>query len=258
MGCVLISSCPPSSLVLASHPHQFSAGIKSSEIPVRLQFSPTRRTLIAKPCCFNLPQEPILSEALKISEFICLRMTILIASGNSNSNLANYIYQLISMEALEAISEGKFDEAIDHLTKAIMLNPTSAILYATRVKKPNAAIRDANVALQSMVSYTFLKEWARSEAKKKAQASKLRLSHQAYTASSMIWSCNRLTAVKLYHFQKPLVFQMSSGLVLKEANLEWHLMLLHLKVWYWKSLSLYQVSNEVLNRSKKNHRFDFM
>lgn len=74
---------------------------------------------------------------------------------------------------------GKFDEAIDHLTKAIMLNPTSAILYATRgnflllslfdrlwviilnicscystatvfliVKKPNAAIRDANMALQ--------------------------------------------------------------------------------------------------------------
>ncbi|CAH2053434.1 unnamed protein product [Thlaspi arvense] len=57
-------------------------------------------------------------------------------------------------KAMEAISEGKFDEAIHHLTKAIMLNPTSAILYATRatvfliVKKPNAAIRDANVALQ--------------------------------------------------------------------------------------------------------------
>lgn len=81
---------------------------------------------------------------------------------------------------------GKFDEAIEHLTKAVMLNPTSAILYATRgnclllgslslfgwmwviilnicdcyptatvflkVKKPNAAIRDANVALQVIVS----------------------------------------------------------------------------------------------------------
>ncbi|VVA98042.1 unnamed protein product [Arabis nemorensis] len=57
-------------------------------------------------------------------------------------------------KAMGAISEGKFDEALDHLTEAIMLNPTSAILYATRatvfllVKKPNAAIRDANVALQ--------------------------------------------------------------------------------------------------------------
>ncbi|ESQ48131.1 hypothetical protein EUTSA_v10020954mg [Eutrema salsugineum] len=57
-------------------------------------------------------------------------------------------------KAMVATSDGKFDEAIDHLTKAIMLNPSSAILYATRatvfliLKKPNAAIRDANVALQ--------------------------------------------------------------------------------------------------------------
>lgn len=29
---------------------------------------------------------------------------------------------------------GKFDEAIDNLTKAIVLNPTSAIMYATRGK----------------------------------------------------------------------------------------------------------------------------
>ncbi|KAF3486970.1 hypothetical protein F2Q69_00054050 [Brassica cretica] len=35
------------------------------EISVGRQVSPTRRTLIAKACCFNLPQEPILSEALK-------------------------------------------------------------------------------------------------------------------------------------------------------------------------------------------------
>ncbi|CAF2160358.1 UPF0426 protein At1g28150, chloroplastic [Brassica rapa] len=65
MGFVLISYCPPSSLVLVSRLHQFSAGIKNSEISVGRQVSPTRRTLIAKPCCFNLPQEPILSEALK-------------------------------------------------------------------------------------------------------------------------------------------------------------------------------------------------
>nr|CAD1843559.1 unnamed protein product [Ananas comosus var. bracteatus] len=57
-------------------------------------------------------------------------------------------------KAMEAISEGNFDEAIDHLTQAILLNSTSAIMYATRasvyikMKKPNAAIRDANAALE--------------------------------------------------------------------------------------------------------------
>ncbi|XP_019160548.1 PREDICTED: FAM10 family protein At4g22670 isoform X2 [Ipomoea nil] len=57
-------------------------------------------------------------------------------------------------QAMEALSEGKLDEAIDNLTKAIILNPTSAIMYATRasvfikMKKPNAAIRDASAALE--------------------------------------------------------------------------------------------------------------
>ncbi|KAF3448397.1 hypothetical protein FNV43_RR09110 [Rhamnella rubrinervis] len=57
-------------------------------------------------------------------------------------------------QAVEAISEDKLEEAIEHLTKAILLNPTSAIMYATRatvyikMKKPNAAIRDANAALE--------------------------------------------------------------------------------------------------------------
>ncbi|KAL7182836.1 hypothetical protein ACSBR1_041497 [Camellia fascicularis] len=57
-------------------------------------------------------------------------------------------------QAMEAISEGKLEEAIEHLTHAILLNPTSAIMYATRasvyikMKKPNAAIRDANAALE--------------------------------------------------------------------------------------------------------------
>ncbi|THG22931.1 hypothetical protein TEA_026978 [Camellia sinensis var. sinensis] len=57
-------------------------------------------------------------------------------------------------QAMEAISEGKLEEAIQHLTQAILLNPTSAIMYATRasvyikMKKPNAAIRDANAALE--------------------------------------------------------------------------------------------------------------
>ncbi|KAL3512155.1 hypothetical protein ACH5RR_024872 [Cinchona calisaya] len=62
--------------------------------------------------------------------------------------------QEFKSKALEAISEGKLHEAIDHLTESILLNPNSAILYATRasvfvkLKKPNAAIRDANAALQ--------------------------------------------------------------------------------------------------------------
>ncbi|EEF31587.1 Hsc70-interacting protein, putative [Ricinus communis] len=62
--------------------------------------------------------------------------------------------QTDKLKAMDAISEGKLGEAIDHLTEAIMLNPTSAILYATRanvftkLKKPNAAIRDANAALE--------------------------------------------------------------------------------------------------------------
>ncbi|KAK9265873.1 hypothetical protein L1049_001747 [Liquidambar formosana] len=62
--------------------------------------------------------------------------------------------QISKLKAMDAISEGKSDEAIDHLTEAIMLNPSSAILYATRasvfvkLNKPNAAVRDADAALQ--------------------------------------------------------------------------------------------------------------
>ncbi|GMH26629.1 hypothetical protein Nepgr_028472 [Nepenthes gracilis] len=62
--------------------------------------------------------------------------------------------QEAKVKAMEAISEGKLVEAIEHLTDAITLNPTSAIMYATRasvyikMKKPNAAIRDANAALE--------------------------------------------------------------------------------------------------------------
>ncbi|KAL6177126.1 hypothetical protein ACLB2K_048652 [Fragaria x ananassa] len=60
-------------------------------------------------------------------------------------------------KAMEAISEGNLEEAIEHLTEAILLNPTSAIMYGTRasvyikMKKPNAAIRDANAALEVVV-----------------------------------------------------------------------------------------------------------
>ncbi|KAK8461210.1 hypothetical protein SEVIR_1G000400v4 [Setaria viridis] len=57
-------------------------------------------------------------------------------------------------KAMEAMSEGKLDDAIEHLTNAIVLNPLSAIMYGTRasvfikMKKPAAAIRDANAALE--------------------------------------------------------------------------------------------------------------
>jgi suppressor of tumorigenicity protein 13 len=62
--------------------------------------------------------------------------------------------QSLKKEALREFCRANFDEAIDHLTKAIMLDPTSANLYATRahlfvaIQKPNAAIRDAEMALQ--------------------------------------------------------------------------------------------------------------
>ncbi|XXG75942.1 hypothetical protein AAC387_Pa08g0405 [Persea americana] len=62
--------------------------------------------------------------------------------------------QDVKAKAMEAISEGNLEEAIEHLTQAILLNPTSAIMYGTRanvyikMKKPNAAIRDANAALE--------------------------------------------------------------------------------------------------------------
>ncbi|CAK8579775.1 unnamed protein product [Lathyrus sativus] len=62
--------------------------------------------------------------------------------------------QLAKSKALDALSQGYFDQALDLLTQAILLNPHSAILYATRasvfikLKKPNAAIRDADAALK--------------------------------------------------------------------------------------------------------------
>ncbi|KAK9697048.1 hypothetical protein RND81_08G011700 [Saponaria officinalis] len=62
--------------------------------------------------------------------------------------------QALKSKALVALSDGQVDEALGLLTDAIMLNPCSAILYATRgnvllkLKKPNAAIQDANAAFQ--------------------------------------------------------------------------------------------------------------
>lgn len=77
--------------------------------------------------------------------------------GDSSSEITDEkrdAAQLSKAKALDAISEGKLNEAINHLTEAILLNPSSAILYATRanvfikLKKPNAAIRDADAALK--------------------------------------------------------------------------------------------------------------
>ncbi|KAL2510929.1 FAM10 family protein [Abeliophyllum distichum] len=62
--------------------------------------------------------------------------------------------QEAEIQAMEAISEDKLEEAVDLLTMAILLNPKSAIMYETRasvyikMKKPNAAIRDAIAALK--------------------------------------------------------------------------------------------------------------
>merc|ERR1711973_238669 len=58
------------------------------------------------------------------------------------------------MEAMNAMSEGNMEEAVKHFTDAILKNPLSASLYAKRasclikMKKPNAAIRDCNKAIQ--------------------------------------------------------------------------------------------------------------
>ncbi|KAL3213243.1 hypothetical protein MRX96_035584 [Rhipicephalus microplus] len=57
-------------------------------------------------------------------------------------------------QAMEAQSEGKLEESLKLWTEAIELNPSSAILFAKRanvllkMEKPNAAIRDANKALE--------------------------------------------------------------------------------------------------------------
>ncbi|XP_050038586.1 putative protein FAM10A4 [Dermacentor andersoni] len=57
-------------------------------------------------------------------------------------------------QAMEAQSEGKLDESLKLWTEAIELNPSSAVLFAKRanvllkLEKPNAAIRDANKALE--------------------------------------------------------------------------------------------------------------
>ncbi|CAN8291061.1 unnamed protein product [Cochlearia groenlandica] len=67
MGFVLTATCPRPSLFLVSQLHQFPAGIKISESQFCNQLNQTRGTLISKSkqSCFNLPQEPILSDALK-------------------------------------------------------------------------------------------------------------------------------------------------------------------------------------------------
>ncbi|KAF6163129.1 hypothetical protein GIB67_024993 [Kingdonia uniflora] len=69
--------------------------------------------------------------------------------------------QMAKSLAMEALVEGEFEKAIEHLTEAILLNPTSSIMYGTRasvyikMKKPNVAIRDANAALESQFSGKF-------------------------------------------------------------------------------------------------------
>ncbi|XP_037446594.1 FAM10 family protein At4g22670-like [Triticum dicoccoides] len=61
--------------------------------------------------------------------------------------------------ATEAISEGKLQEAVEHLTKAILLNPTSAMMYATRasvfikMKKPAAATGENYINPDSAKGY---------------------------------------------------------------------------------------------------------
>merc|ERR1712228_667926 len=56
--------------------------------------------------------------------------------------------------AMEAVADGKLDDAIDCFTQAIKLNPTSAAMYAKRasiylkMKKPKKAIHDCDKAIE--------------------------------------------------------------------------------------------------------------
>ncbi|NWU65119.1 F10A1 protein, partial [Pterocles burchelli] len=58
------------------------------------------------------------------------------------------------IEAINALSEGELQKAVDLFTEAIKLNPCLAILYAKRasvfvkLQKPNAAIRDCDRAIK--------------------------------------------------------------------------------------------------------------
>uniref|UniRef100_A0A8B9Z1L7 ST13 Hsp70 interacting protein n=1 Tax=Buteo japonicus TaxID=224669 RepID=A0A8B9Z1L7_9AVES len=58
------------------------------------------------------------------------------------------------IEAINALSEGELQKAVDLFTDAIKLNPCLAILYAKRasvfvkLQKPNAAIRDCDRAIK--------------------------------------------------------------------------------------------------------------
>jgi len=62
-------------------------------------------------------------------------------------------YSLMS-EGRKAIREGKLSTAIEKLTEGIILNPKGSVLFSTRaealleLKKPNAAIKDCNRALE--------------------------------------------------------------------------------------------------------------
>ncbi|KAF6170626.1 hypothetical protein GIB67_020188 [Kingdonia uniflora] len=64
--------------------------------------------------------------------------------------------QMAKSLAMKALAEGigELEKAIEHLRDMILLNLTSAIMFGTRatvyikMKKPNAAIRNANVALE--------------------------------------------------------------------------------------------------------------
>ncbi|VDK20689.1 unnamed protein product [Anisakis simplex] len=57
-------------------------------------------------------------------------------------------------QAMEAFNEGNMEKALEHYTKAIELNPGSAILHAKRanvllkLNKPNGAIRDCDKAIE--------------------------------------------------------------------------------------------------------------
>jgi len=78
-------------------------------------------------------------------------------NGDESKEVSDEMFETANnkkMEGMEALREKKFQDSINAFTEAIKNNPHSGILYASRAqalledKKPNAAIRDTEIAIR--------------------------------------------------------------------------------------------------------------
>lgn len=80
-----------------------------------------------------------------------------ISEGKLSVSCCSNISDLAGHATTSVCVTGKLQEAIDHLTEAIMLNPSSAILYATRGKSLHVKHLDVSSAFLSLLSiFPFL------------------------------------------------------------------------------------------------------